>query len=122
MPDRSLGYQVGGHNSVSPNLVALSVAGFKDMVHGPLRQINEGVQPYVDQIVRTTNSILDERDRVGEMDSALKHDDPIKPIFEMAFAEFEPHWRDHVTVDFVDVTNRQQLVNTRQFLEFWTPC
>ena len=68
MPSRQLGYQVGGHNSVTPNLVALSVAGFEDMVDGPFKNIQHGIKPYVDQIVRTSISILEERDRVGERD------------------------------------------------------
>src|SRR5204862_5161553 len=63
---RELGYQVGGHNSVTPNLLVLATAGFEDMVHGPFKDINDGNRPYVDQIVRTTQSILEEREYVGE--------------------------------------------------------
>jgi hypothetical protein len=63
---RKLGYQVRNHNSVRANLTVLAAAGFEDMVHGPFKDINVGIQPYVDQIVRTTQSILEERERVGE--------------------------------------------------------
>lgn len=63
---RDLGYQVGGHNSVHPNLMALNCAGYKDMIYGPFEKINDGVGPYVDQICGTTRTILAEREAVGE--------------------------------------------------------
>lgn len=65
---RKLGYQVGGHNSVIPNVLALTSAGYVDLVYGPFKDIMKGTKPYVDQIVRTTNSILDERRAVGDRD------------------------------------------------------
>lgn len=63
---RDLGYQVGGHNSVYPNLMALKSAGFENMIYGPFKKISEGMAPYVEQICQTTRSILEERDDVGE--------------------------------------------------------
>lgn len=63
---RELGYRVGGHNSISPNLSALQVAGYHDMIYGPFEKINKGIGPYVKQIVSTTRTVLAERDRVGE--------------------------------------------------------
>ncbi len=68
MARRKLGYQVGGHNSVTPNVRALTSAGFVDLVRGPFKDIKNGAKPYVDQIVRTTNSVLDERRAVGDRD------------------------------------------------------
>jgi hypothetical protein len=68
LPERELGYQVGGHNSVTPNLIALTTADFENMVYGPFEKIMSGVGPYVEQIVRTSNSILDERERIGELE------------------------------------------------------
>lgn len=65
---RQLGYQVGGHNSVTPNLLVLTSAGYDGLVYGPFNDINRDIQPYVDQIVRTTNSVLDERRAVGDRD------------------------------------------------------
>jgi hypothetical protein len=65
---RQLGYQVGGHNTVTPNLVALNAAGFEDTVSGRFDKQNLGLSAYVEQIVRTTNSILDEREQVGTRD------------------------------------------------------
>lgn len=64
--ERILGYQVGGHNSVHPNLLALAAAGFHDTVHGPFKKINDGIAPYVEQVCQTSRSILAERDAVGE--------------------------------------------------------
>ena len=69
--ERQLGYQVGGHNSVLPNLLALYTAGFRDTVYGPFKKFNSGQQPYVEQIVRTTRSVLYERNRVSEGQSKL---------------------------------------------------
>lgn len=63
---RDLGYQVEGHNTVTPNLMALNTAGFTDTVNGNFDRINEGIAPYVEQIVRTTRSVLEERKRIGE--------------------------------------------------------
>jgi hypothetical protein len=68
MPERKLGYQVGGHNTIIPNLAALSVAGFVDMESGRFGQVGSKQKPYVDQIVKTSNSIFDERAKLGERD------------------------------------------------------
>lgn len=68
MPARKLEYQVGGHNTVMPNLVALTVAGFEDMVSGRFREVGGETKPYVEQIVKTSNSIFDERTKLGQRD------------------------------------------------------
>ncbi len=74
VPERSLGYQVGGHGSVAPNLMALMAAGFTNLVYGPFEKINIGPQPYVNQIAQTAHSIFDERARVGhrQMDRTFR--------------------------------------------------
>lgn len=64
VPSRELGYKVGGHNSVAPNIVALALAGFDDGISGPFKEINSGIKPYVDQIVKASQTILDERAKV----------------------------------------------------------
>ena len=64
--ERNLGYKVGGHNAVTPNLYALFTAGFRDTVSGRFDNLNQGISPYVDMIVQTTRSVLEERDRIGE--------------------------------------------------------
>ncbi len=68
VPVRKLGYQVGGHNSVTPNLMVLASAGYGDSIYGPFKDINGGIAPYVDQLVRTSESIFSERVSVGERD------------------------------------------------------
>jgi CHAT domain-containing protein len=61
---RPLGYQVGGHNSIAPNIRVLESAGFTEMVYGRFNQVGQGLEPYVNQIVRTTDSVLDIRESV----------------------------------------------------------
>jgi hypothetical protein len=39
---KELGYKLGGHNSVIPNLMALSVAGYQNMVEEPFKDIGRG--------------------------------------------------------------------------------
>jgi hypothetical protein len=68
MPSLKMDYQVGGHNTVAPNLAALAVAGFDNMVFGRFQEVGSGLKPYVDQIVKTSNSIFDERKKVGQRD------------------------------------------------------
>jgi hypothetical protein len=50
-------------------LAALRAAGFVDTVSGRFDKVNEGLRPYVDIIVRTTRSVLEERKRVGEREA-----------------------------------------------------
>ncbi|MES0826586.1 CHAT domain-containing protein [Ruegeria sp. SCP11] len=64
--ERDLGYKVGGHNAVTPNLHALYTAGYRDTVSGRFETLNQGIAPYVEMIVQTTRSVLEERDRIGE--------------------------------------------------------
>ena len=66
LEERDLGYQVGGHNSVQPNLMALHAAGYVDTIHGRFDKISDGIGPYVEQICQTSQSILDERQAIGE--------------------------------------------------------
>ncbi len=66
-PIRQLGYQLGGHNTIAPNAAVLGVAGYEDFIHGRFSVPKPGnIQPYIDQIVRTTNTILEERDNQGK--------------------------------------------------------
>lgn len=58
---RSAPYTVGGHGTIAPNVAALVSCGFFGLGEKPFTQIHEGDGPYVDQIVRTTESIFDER-------------------------------------------------------------
>jgi CHAT domain-containing protein len=68
MPSLKTDYQVGGHNTIAPNIASLTAAGFDDMVSGRFADVGSGLKPYVEQIVKTTNTVLDERTKVGERD------------------------------------------------------
>lgn len=60
---RRLDYKIRGHATVVPNLMALSAFGFADMVDGPLDDIDNGIDPYVEQVVATTETIYAEREK-----------------------------------------------------------
>ena len=75
---RALGYKVGGHNSVAPNVHVLESIGFTDISYGPLG-VSFEIQPHVNQIVQTTRSIFAERDRLGVNRLARF----FKPTFEL---------------------------------------
>ncbi|TAH37507.1 MAG: hypothetical protein EYC62_01075 [Alphaproteobacteria bacterium] len=63
---RGLGYKVGGHYATYPNISALEVAGFRDNLYGRFEKINQGLAPYVEEIVKTTKSVIQERNCIGE--------------------------------------------------------
>ena len=42
---------------------------------------------------------------------ALKRDDPIAPMFDVAFDQFGKLWKDSLTLEYVDVANADQLVD-----------
>jgi hypothetical protein len=67
LPQRPLGYQVGGHNTIAPNISVLESAGFSDMIYGRFDKVGQGIAAYTSQIVRTSNSVLDLRDAVGDV-------------------------------------------------------
>lgn len=75
---RDLGYKVGGHNSVAPNVAVLRSMGFGEIRSGPM-PVAMGIQPHVDQIVRTTRSIFAERERLDGQRLA-RH---FKPTFDL---------------------------------------
>ena len=62
---KKLAYTVGGHNSVTPNVLALESAGYRSIVRGRMEAIGSGDGPYVQQIVQTSQSVFDERERNG---------------------------------------------------------
>jgi hypothetical protein len=68
MPSLKLDYQVGGHNTIIPNLTSLTVAGYEEMVSGRFQEVGATLKPYIEQIVKTSNSIFDERAKLGERD------------------------------------------------------
>lgn len=90
--ERDLGYKVGGHNVVSPNLCALHVAGFRDTISGRFDKINEGITPYVEIIVQTTRSVLTERERIGER--AANQYLPRPPSISLFAPAIYPHFHE----------------------------
>ncbi|TAL04289.1 MAG: hypothetical protein EPO08_01770 [Rhodospirillaceae bacterium] len=66
---RALGYPIEGHNAFIPNQMALLAAGFDIESPGPFTPaMSDGDKPYIDVILATANSILDERERIGDRD------------------------------------------------------
>lgn len=62
LPDeRKLPYSLGGHGTIFPNLAALGVCGFGSLVDGPFERHGDE-SAHIEQIVRTSNSVLDERE------------------------------------------------------------
>lgn len=62
LPDeRKLPYSLGGHGTIFPNLAALGVCGFRSLVDGPFERHGDE-SAHIEQIVRTSNSVLDERE------------------------------------------------------------
>ena len=78
LDDRDLGYKVGGHNNVAPNVYVLSSMGFENVCDGPMK-VSFDIQPHVDQIVRTTRSIYEERERLDVRRLARF----LKPTFDL---------------------------------------
>lgn len=78
LEERDLDYKVGGHNSVAPNVAVLRSMGFGDIWSGPM-PVATHIQPHVDQIVRTTRSIFQERERL-EVQRLARY---FKPTFDL---------------------------------------
>uniref|UniRef100_Q07SU5 CHAT domain-containing protein n=1 Tax=Rhodopseudomonas palustris (strain BisA53) TaxID=316055 RepID=Q07SU5_RHOP5 len=115
MPARRLDYQVGAHNTIAPNLVSLTLAGYEDIETGPLEQIGSTLTPYVDQIVKTSNSIFDERAKLGERDLQRIFRRP--PDLNLFAPSIYP---DFFTTPFpldIDIALRRETLVVRQALE-----
>lgn len=80
LDEREIGYTVGGHNSVTPNVLALESAGYRSIVKGRMQDIGAGDDPYIRQIVQTSRSVFDERERHG----VRKVSRFIKPTFDLS--------------------------------------
>ena len=78
LEERDLGYKVGGHNSVAPNIAVLRSMGFGEIRSGPMPVATE-IHPHVDQIVLTTRSIFEERERL-EIHRLARY---FKPTFDL---------------------------------------
>ncbi len=114
-PPKELGYQVGGHNSVTPNLIALAGAGFDNMVYGPFEKIMSGIGPYVAQIVRTAISILDERDQYGVR--AMYRIYPPTPDLNLFAPAIYPHFFEARLSPQADRDQKRAFETARQALQ-----
>lgn len=86
---KDLGYKVGGHNSVFPNLAALQVAGYIDTVDGPFADFGNGIAPYVSQIAKTARSVIDLRKGIGLREG--NRDFPPTPELNIFAPSIYPH-------------------------------
>lgn len=68
VPDRDIGYRVGGHNSIVPNLMVMASVGYRNVVDHEFNDIERGNAPYIEQIVKTSRSVLDLRAGDGQRD------------------------------------------------------
>ncbi|WP_441228396.1 CHAT domain-containing protein [Tardiphaga sp. 20_F10_N6_6] len=115
LPDKRLEYQVGGHNSILPNLVALTVAGYEDMVAGRFDKIGDEIDPYVEQIVKTTNSVFAERRAVGKRDVQRIYRRP--PDLNLFAPAIYPKFFDIPAPPFLTAEEKRKYLNTRQLLK-----
>ncbi|SFU42845.1 CHAT domain-containing protein [Methylobacterium sp. 174MFSha1.1] len=61
MPELSLEYEIQGHGTIAPNVITLRAAGYAIWSVEPFRYTRDE-KKYVEQIVRTTHTVLDIRD------------------------------------------------------------
>jgi hypothetical protein len=61
LDERKLPYSLRWHGTIVPNLAALSVCGFTSVVDGPFERLGDE-SAHIEQIVHTSNSVLDERE------------------------------------------------------------
>jgi hypothetical protein len=61
-PQKKATSEIKGHGTISPNLAALRICGYNDLGADRFERIDDGEQPYTDQIVLTTNMVFDERE------------------------------------------------------------
>nr|WP_197064448.1 CHAT domain-containing protein [Methylobacterium sp. ZNC0032] len=58
---RQFTYEIGGHGTIAPNVAALNVCGLLNIGHEPFSRLHEGEKAHLEQIVLTTNAVLEER-------------------------------------------------------------
>lgn len=65
LPERDIGYHVGGHNCITPNLMVLASIGYNHVVDREFDDVERGSQPYVDMIMKTSRSVINIRTADG---------------------------------------------------------
>lgn len=68
VPDRDIGYHLGGHNCIAPNLMVMASVGYRNVVDHEFDDTERGNAPYIEQIVKTSRSVLDLRASDGQRD------------------------------------------------------
>lgn len=114
-PERSIGYQLGGHNSIHPNVLALNSAGYTGLIYGLFKNIDHGIEPYVEQICKTTESILNERRIVGERNANQYIRRP--PGLNLFAPAIYPHVREIPLNGSMTGEDKRRLIGVRNALE-----
>ncbi len=65
-PEQSIGLEVDGHNAFIPNVMALAAAGYAIKCNRPFSPEDFGIIPFVDNILRTSDLIFQEREKIGD--------------------------------------------------------
>lgn len=60
--ERRLPYEIEGHGTIFPNAAVLRACGFIEIGRKPYARFDEGENAHLQQIISTTNTILDERE------------------------------------------------------------
>lgn len=58
---KTLSYAVEGHGTIAPNEAVLKQLGYTNIVSKPFQKIGADIAPYIEQIVATTKTVLNER-------------------------------------------------------------
>jgi len=79
--NKKLGYKIKGHGSVRPNVMSLQSMGYRGLISKPFDEIGPNLDPYVEQIIRTTNSIIDIRTKTVSIPAFDIY--PVKPALNI---------------------------------------
>lgn len=113
-PERSLDFQIKEHGSVRPNVAALTAAGYVDLISGPFDEYQPDWSPYVEQIIRTANVILDEREATGERD--IQRIYRITPDVNLYAPAIYPHFFDLPIPKDISAEDKRQFRLARDIL------
>ena len=116
-PDpRDLGYKIGGHNAFLPNIASLNAAGFTDLAEEPFSDIMRGNAPYVETIIHLTQSVLDEREKVGL--SEINRQFPPTPSISLFAPAIYPHFLETgVGGANLDAESKKQFLAVQRMLQ-----
>lgn len=115
VPSRDIGYHIGGHNCIAPNVTVLASVGYDSVVDHEFNDIERGIKPYVDQIVKTSRSILDLR----AADGAREMHRIFRPTFDLNLyaPSVYPHFFDMSVPFDIDSEERKRFILVRQAIQ-----